>query len=225
VYKLVSSAPSVCERRLFSAIIAVLQNCEEQVNTMQRDFRFMYRLTAIIAVIASVAFSLVAQTREQTTIQTVSLDVKDKKAAITVKYLDLPWGEKTFTYIEKGDDNYYGNRSWPFARLITTVPVKLEDHNLAAGNYALVINPAKKAQPMAITVVQISGDAEFLQPGNIFVEVPTGKTIFSAPAVFDTGDKVLADHMKVTLGQADSGANLTVLYGNRKLNRLLVVAQ
>ena len=190
---------------------------------MQKDFRLIFRLTAIIGVIAIVAVCLGAQTREQTTIQTASMDVKDKKAAITVKYLDLPWGEKTFTYIEKGDDNYYGTRSWPFARLITTVPVKLEDHDLTPGNYALVINPAKKGQGMAITVVQISGDGEFLQSGNVFVEAPTGKTIFSAPAVFDTGDKVLADHMKITLGQAETGVTFTVLYGNRKLNRLLVV--
>jgi len=179
--------------------------------------------TTIMIIAAAVAVCLASQSREQTTIQTASLDVKDKKAAITVKYLDLPWGEKTFTYIEKGDDNYYGTRSWPFARLITTVPVKLEDHDLTPGNYALVINPAKKGQTMAMTVVQVSGDGEFLQPGNVFVEVPTGKTIFSAPATFETGDKVLADHMKVVLGQADNGITLTVLYGNRKLNRLLVV--
>ncbi len=179
----------------------------------------------IATIVILLAMMIAAQTREQTTIQTASLDVNDKKAAITVKYLDLPWGEKTFTYIEKGDDNYYGNRSWPFARLITTVPTKLEDHDLAAGNYALIINPAKKGQPMAITVVQISGDGEFLQPGNIFVEVPAGKTIFSTPAVFDSGDKVLADHMKITLAQAETGANITVLYGNRKLNRLLVVGK
>jgi len=182
------------------------------------------KITSLIGLMVTLlAVCITAQTREQTTIQTASLDVKDKKTAITVKYLDLPWGEKSFSYIEKGDDNYYGTRSWPFARMITTIPVKLEDHDLAPGNYALVINPAKKGQPMAFTVTQISGDGEFLQPGNVFVEVPTGKTIFSTPVTFETGDKVLADHMKIVLGQADNGITLTVLYGNRKLNRLIVV--
>ena len=190
---------------------------------MPRDLRF-FRLTTTIVLFATLVVGCLAtQSREQTTIHTTSLDVKDKKAAITVKYLDLPWGEKTFTYIEKGEDNYYGTRSWPFARLITTVPVKLEDHDLVPGNYALVINPAKKGQTMAFTVAQISGDGEFLQPGNVFVEVPAGKTIFSVPATFETGDKVLADHMQIVLGQADNGITLTVLYGNRRLNRLLIV--
>ena len=191
---------------------------------MPKEFKSVFGIvTTIIMFVTVIAGSLAAQSREQTTIQSATLDVKGKPAAITVKYLDLPWGEKSFTYIEKGEDNYYGTRSWPFARLITTIPVKLENHDLAAGNYALVINPAKKGQPMAISVIQMSGDAEFLQAGNVFVEVPAGKTIFSAPALFDTGDKVLADHMKVVLGQAETGVTLTVLYGNRKLNRLLVV--
>src|SRR5689334_426853 len=97
---------------------------------MPKDHRF-FRLTTTIVLFATLVVGCLAtQSREQTTIHTTSLDVKDKKAAITVKYLDLPWGEKTFTYIEKGEDNYYGTRSWPFARLITTVPVKLEDHDL-----------------------------------------------------------------------------------------------
>jgi hypothetical protein len=193
---------------------------------MLKEFKMISRIT-IIAIFFAIVVSvcLATQSREQTTIQTASLDVKDKKSAITVKYLDLPWGEKSFSYIEKGEENYYGTRSWPFARMITTVPVKLEDHDLAPGNYALVINPAKKGQPMALTVSQITGDGEFLQPGNVFVEVPTGKTIFSAPVTFETGDKILADHMKIVLGQADNGITLTVLYGNRKLNRLLVVGK
>src|SRR5437016_1497608 len=91
---------------------------------------------ALTMAAAGVAF----QTREQTTIQTASIEVKGKPTAISVKYLDLPWGEKTFNHIEKGDDNYYGTRSWPFARLIISVPVKVEDHDLSAGNYALVLN-------------------------------------------------------------------------------------
>ena len=137
-------------------------------------------LVPLLSLIFCTSAIILCQTREQTTIQSVSATVKGKPDAIVVKYLDLPWGEKTFEYVEKGEDNYYGTRSWPFARMIVSVPVRIEDHQLSPGSYALVLNPAKKSQPLAITLIKLPDDKEFLQPGNVFVEVPSGQAVFSS---------------------------------------------
>src|SRR5215472_7497498 len=100
-------------------------------------------LRSILITISLLSFVCLglAQTREQTTIQTAKASVKEKSDAIAVKYLNLPWGEKTFEYLEKGGDEYYSARSWPFARMIVGVPIHLDDHSLATGNYALVLTP------------------------------------------------------------------------------------
>jgi|SRR5579885_497353 len=182
-----------------------------------------FQIPTIILMVCAFLSQDLGQTREQTTVHTASAAAKGKSDAVIVKYLDLPWGEKTFTSIEKGEDDYYGTRGWPFARLVINVPVHIEDHALAAGNYAIVLTPAKKAQPLSVSVIKLNDDKEFLQPGNIFVEVPPGQTIFSEVANFETVAQSAADHMKVTLESDEKGISMTVLYGNRKFIRLLTV--
>jgi len=49
--------------------------------------------------------------RKLTTIQTAKHD------AVEVRFLNLPWGERTFAYLEVGGDDYYSHRNWPFAHL------------------------------------------------------------------------------------------------------------
>jgi hypothetical protein len=183
----------------------------------------MFRSTLITVSLLSLVCIGLAQTREQTTIQTAKASVKDKSDAIAIKYLNLPWGEKTFEYLEKGTDEYYSTRSWPFARIIVGVPVHINDHSLTTGNYALVLTPAKKGQPMVVSVIRLNDEKEFMQPGNIFVEVPAGKTLFSEPANFQTMDQASADHMKATLDSDDKGVTLNIVYGNRKFSRLITI--
>src|SRR4051794_21202338 len=108
--------------------------------------KHMPKIALLSATIILICVNSLAQTREQTTIQTVNAVAKGKPDAVSIKYLNLPWGEKTFQYIEKGEDNYYGTRSWPFARLIIAVPIKYEAQELSPGSYALVLNPARKDQ-------------------------------------------------------------------------------
>src|SRR5215831_18278081 len=162
--------------------------------TRQTFFRLISASMLFVTSAIFVAGSLV-QTREQTTIQTVSVAVNGKTDAITVRYLNLPWGEKTFQYIEKGEDNYYGTRSWPFARMTTTIAVKYGAQDLSPGAYALVLNPAKKGQALTLTILKLADDKEFLQPGNIFVEVPGGKQVVTVPVSFESSDKAAADHL------------------------------
>src|ERR671933_3033152 len=59
--------------------------------------------------------------RKLTTIQTSAVDAGKTKNAVEVRYLNLPWGEATFGYIETGEDprnrGYYAGRTWPIAHL------------------------------------------------------------------------------------------------------------
>ena len=183
--------------------------------------KFGLRLGLAIAVLA---FGVVAQTREQTTIQTSAMALKGDQAAIVVKYLNLPFRPKTFEYLEKGGDEYYGKRSWPFARLVTKVGLTLEGHIILPGNYAFVLNPARKEQGATLTLLKIADELEFLKPGKVFEEVPTGTAIFTTGVSFETLDSIAADHLKIELTLAENGAQMTVLYGNRKFSRTLGVS-
>jgi hypothetical protein len=157
-----------------------------------------------------------AQTREQTTIQTTTFDVPNVKDAAAFSYLDFPWGEVTFGYIEKGTKgNYYGERTWPFAQLNTKTALTLEGAKIAPGQYALVITPGGEDKPMSLSVISFVGPT-FLKPGNIFSPAPKGTSVYTKDVSFQTVDTSF-DHMKIeTVGTA-TGFDLVVIYGNRRL--------
>lgn len=83
--------------------------------------------------------------RKLTTIQTASADSGKTKNAVEVRYLNLPWGEATFGYIETGVDprnkGYYSSRAWPIAHLRLNVPATYDGKKLAPGDYAFIITP------------------------------------------------------------------------------------
>src|SRR4051795_12483732 len=70
--------------------------------------------------------------RKATTIQTSAVDVGGTKSAVEVRYLNLPWGEKTFSYMEQGGNEYYSNRAWPVAHLKLARPATWKGTKLAA---------------------------------------------------------------------------------------------
>ncbi len=157
-----------------------------------------------------------AQTREQTTIQTTAVDVGTVKDAVNIAYLNFPWGQVTFSYIEHGTkDTYYGERSWPFAQLDTKIPLTLEGTKIAPGQYALVIGPGGDAKPMTLSLIQFDGPT-FLKAGNVFSPAPKGTTIYSKDITFQTVDASF-DHMKIDAAPTAQGFDLVVNYGNRRL--------
>ncbi len=181
----------------------------------------MIRKTFIVAFILAL-WALVqttsAQTREETTIQNATADLGKVKGAINVQYLNFPWGEVTFSYIEHGTKgSYYGERNWPFAQLDTKVPLNLDGTKINPGQYALVISPGSEAKPMSLSLVQFEGET-FLKAGNVFSPVPKGDTIYSKDITFETVDTT-ADHMKIDVNPTTQGVDLIVDYGNRRLEK------
>ena len=79
-------------------------------------------------------------------------------------------------------------RSWPFARMETTKPLRVEEVELPPGNYALVFHPNTPDDAgMSLEVRQIA-PGEFLQAGNVMTRTPEGETLWKAPVAFDTAD-------------------------------------
>ncbi|MDD5544536.1 MAG: hypothetical protein PHX83_15325 [Acidobacteriia bacterium] len=174
-------------------------------------------LMLIVALFLLVKFTA-AQTREQTTIQTATFAKGPLADAVTVSYLNFPWGEVTFSTIEKGTKgSYYGERTWPFAQMDNKVPLTFEGTKLIPGQYALVITPGGENKPMSLSVVPFEGPT-FLKAGNIFSTAPKGEAVYTKDISFDTVD-ALADHMKIDLAPTASGFDLVLNYGNRKLTK------
>lgn len=174
-------------------------------------------LMLIIGLFLLVRFSA-AQTREQTTIQTATFAKGPLADAVTVSYLNFPWGEVTFNTIEKGvKGSYYGERTWPFAQMNSKIPLTFEGTKLIPGQYALIITPGSEDKPMSLSVVPFEGPT-FLKAGNIFSPTPKGEAVYTKDVSFDTVE-ALADHMKIDLAPTASGFDLVVNYGNRKLTK------
>jgi hypothetical protein len=185
------------------------------------EFSRMKRLAMSFFLLAILAMVSSAQTREQTTLQNASLDLASIKEAVTVTYLNFPWGEVTFSYIEHGTKGtYYGERTWPFAQLDTKIPLTLEGSKLTPGQYALIIVPGEEAKPMTLSVVQFEG-ATFVKPGNVFSPAPHGNAVYKKDVTFSTVDALL-DHMKIDLLSTGQGFDLMVNYGNRRLTKSFV---
>ncbi|MBZ5551772.1 MAG: hypothetical protein LAO21_03550 [Acidobacteriia bacterium] len=181
----------------------------------------MKRLAALLFLLACLVNVGSAQTREQTTLQAASLDLATIKDAVAVSYLNFPWGEVTFSYIEHGTKGtYYGERTWPFAQLDTKIPLTFEGTKLNPGQFALVIIPGEDVKPMTLSVVQFDGPT-FVKPGNIFSPAPKGNLVYKKDVSFSTVDTVF-DHMKIELASTGQGFDLIVNYGNRRLTKSFI---
>lgn len=157
--------------------------------------------------------------RKLTTIQTAKAD------AVEVRYLNLPWGEATFGYLEAGGNGYYSTRTWPFAHLTLEKQASWDGKTLAPGDYVLYITPKSDSAPMTLTVASFKpGESgTFLVPGNVFVETPANVTVVGTkPVTFAKKDPV-APELAIQVEKAGDGADLMVHYGNRWLSEHLTM--
>ena len=135
---------------------------------------------------------------------------------VTVHFLTIPWGPNTFAAMEKGGESFYAKRTWPFARMETSVPVTLEATKLPPGNYALVFHPnTPDNKGMSLEVRKIVVE-EFLVPGNVMTKTPEGETLSRGPALFETVAET-APALALELQPMATGASLVIRYGDRKL--------
>jgi hypothetical protein len=168
--------------------------------------------------------------RKLTTIQTAAADYGKTKNAVEVRYLNLPWGEATFGYIETGIDarnnGYYAGRPWPIAHLRLNVPATWDGKKLAPGDYALVITPrnAKTNTDMSLALESFKpaeAGGTFLKAGDVFVETPKDATVVGQKTIkFDKGGAV-APQLEVWVGAKGKDVNIKLHYGDRTLTEKL----
>lgn len=156
--------------------------------------------------------------RKLTTVQTRSLPYKGKQDAITVRYLNLPWGETTFGYIENGGNRYYSSRTWPIAHITLAISAKYEGKTLKPGDYVLVVTPKNGEQQMTLSVSSFNANGgTFLTPGNVFTETPKDAVeITKRPIAFAKGAP-FHEEMNVELKEADEAVDIKISYGDRLL--------
>jgi hypothetical protein len=196
-------------------------------------------LSALFAVALVAAFAVVAAAqdtpaqmaapasvdkRKLTTVQTAAADYGKQKGAVEVRYLNLPWGETTFGYIETGIDSrnngYYAGRSWPIAHLRLNVPATWDGHKLAPGDYAMVITPrdAKAGKDMTISLESFKPSetgGTFLKAGDVFVDTPKDAKLVGEKTVkFDKGGAV-ANQLEVWVGKSGKNVDIKFHYGDR----------
>ena len=169
--------------------------------------------------------------RKLTTIQTSAVDSGKTKNAVEARYLNLPFGEATFGYIETGNDprnqGYYAGRTWPIAHLRLAAPAKFEGKKLAPGDYAIVITPAnpKENKGMMLSLASFTpGEGgTFLKAGDVFVDTPKdANVIVSKPIKFDKGAPAV-DHLVIETVRTGHNVWLKFHYGDRTLNEKLTM--
>lgn len=163
--------------------------------------------------------------RKQTTIQTVTLDVARNKEAVTVKFLNLPWGEKTFSYLEVGGDDYYSTRDWPFAHLKLTRKAKWIGADLEPGDYVWVVTPKSATQPMGLSIWKFTPGASgtFLVAGDVFTDRPADAVMVASKLVTFERDKPLVDHLDIKAAVNGKKVAVTVNYGTRSITEELTL--
>ena len=170
--------------------------------------------------------------RKLTTIKTASVDVGATKSAVAVRYLNLPWGQATFGYIESGIDpnngNYYAPRTWPIAHLRLTAPASFQGKTLAPGDYAMIITPRNPTTKSNLKLSLASfkpaeANGTFLVPGNVFVETPKDATIVAEKEIaFGTGAPVV-DELHIWTGAEGKTVSIKINYGDRTLTEKLTL--
>jgi hypothetical protein len=168
--------------------------------------------------------------RKLTTVQSASSDYGKTQKAVEVRYLNLPWGEATFGYIETGLDarngGYYAGRAWPIAHLRLSVPATYDGKKLAPGDYAFVITPrnAKTNTDMTLALESFRPAAEggsFLKAGDVFVETPKDAAVVSQKTIkfAKGGDPV--DQLRVGVDRRGKNVLIKFQYGDRTLDEKL----
>jgi hypothetical protein len=164
--------------------------------------------------------------RKQTTLQTVTVDVDKKSKAVEILYLNMPWGEKTFSYLEQGGNQYYSTRTWPFAHLKLSTAAKYDGKNLAPGNYVLILTPKSEKDKTELTLSMASftpdKNGTFLVPGDVFTETPEGIVeVTKKPIKFAKGAPMV-DHLEINLEKESAKAvAIKIHYGDRTLTEKL----
>ncbi|MBX7221623.1 MAG: hypothetical protein K1Y36_16855 [Blastocatellia bacterium] len=185
-------------------------------------------LTAVCLTAGNLVAAQSEDKRKLTTVQTAAVDVAKTAKAVEIRYLNLPWGEKTFGFIENGGNQYYSTRTWPFAHLKLATNAKFNGTALKPGDYALIITPkgAEKNQSMSLSVAAYKPEGEsgtFLVPGNVFTDTPPGKELTKKAISFGSGAP-LSDVLKIELeNEKDSAVNIKVHYGTRTLTEKLML--
>jgi hypothetical protein len=168
--------------------------------------------------------------RKLTTVQSASADYNKTQKAVEVRYLNLPWGEATFGYIETGIDSrnggYYAGRAWPIAHLHLAVPASYEGKDLKPGDYAFVITPrnAKTNTDMTLALEWFKPAEEggtFLKAGNVFVETPKDAVVVAQKTIkfAKGGDPV--DQLQMWVGNQGKNVEIKFHYGDRTLTEKL----
>ena len=138
---------------------------------------------------------------------------------VKVHFLAMPWGPLTFAAMEQGSDSYYNKRTWPFARLETSVPLGLDGTRLPPGNYALVFHPNSPdgKAGMALEVLRLAVP-EFLQEGNVMTRTPPGESVLKRTVAFEKAAET-APALVISLAADGKRLVLTIHYGDRKLQQ------
>ncbi len=165
--------------------------------------------------------------RKATTIQTTSAKLGNVADAVTVRYLNLPWGPQTFGYIENGGNQFYSMRTWPIAHLTLKTRAKLFGREFDPGDYVLAIVPKGLAHRMGMQVRSFrpSGEGEtFLVAGNVFTETPAGSILASRPIEFKPGAPQ-SDAMRISLTAKKNTVEMTINYGDRSFTEKLTLVK
>lgn len=165
--------------------------------------------------------------RSLTRVQTLSVDVNGNKNAVELRYLNMPWGEKTFSYLEDGGSEYYSNRTWPFAHVKLNTKATYEGKTVEPGDYILLITPKNDKNPqmsMSLASVKLEADQQtFLVNGDVFTETPdNAQVITSKPVQFAKGAELL-NALKIELTSSGSEVNVNMHYGTRTLTEKFTI--
>lgn len=166
-----------------------------------------------------------ADPRKRTTIQTAIANVGTKKNAVEVLYLNMPWGQTTFSYLEDGGSDYYSNRTWPFAHLKVHAKANYEGKSIEPGDYILYITPKNENnKQMSISLASLKLDAgqkTFLVNGDVFTETPENLTVITTkPIAFAKGAELI-NALKIDLTTSGSDVSINMHYGDRTLTEKL----
>jgi hypothetical protein len=121
--------------------------------------------------------------------------------------------------MERAQEGFYNQRTWPFARLESTKAVTVDGTIVPPGNYALVFHPNTPDNAgMGLEIRRIA-PGEFLQTGNVMTATPEGETVWRGRIRFDAVDTT-EPALRVALEPAEKATKLVVRYGDRRLERL-----
>ncbi|MDT7602904.1 MAG: hypothetical protein QOF61_901 [Acidobacteriota bacterium] len=207
---------------------------KNKLGALALSLLFLVALVAHVAVVAAQDGSQMnaapVDKRKLTTIQTTAADYGKTKNAVEVRYLNLPWGEATFGYIETGIDSrnngYYSGRAWPIAHLRLNVPATYDGKKLTPGDYAFVITPrnAKTNTDMTLALESFKPaetGGSFLKAGDVFVETPKDAQVVSQKTIKFAKGGAVAPQLEMWVGKQGKNIDIKFHYGDRTLTEKL----